>query len=146
MILTVVCDSFVYFRPLRVTILAEQTFIVSRLSYSSTCVSAQAAFAVILSVFFASQWFDSFNWRLVIMYSEFSPINEIYIEDSLVKLTPCSLVTRYYCFGEARCSRLNWKLEIQTTRRRIPEERDLYRCEKLRSEVRYGEQRSEWLL
>jgi hypothetical protein len=68
------------------------------------------------------------------------------MEDYLVGLTPCSLVTRYCCFGGARSFRLTWKLEIQTTRRRIPEERDLYRCEKLKSAVRYGEQRSEQLL
>jgi hypothetical protein len=63
-----------------------------------------------------------------------------------IKLTPCSLVTRYYCFGGARRFRLTWKLEIQTARRPVPEERDLYRCEKLKSEVRYDEQRSEQLL
>jgi len=67
------------------------------------------------------------------------------MEDYLVGLTPCSLVTRYYCFGGARCFLLTWQLEIQTTRCRITEERDLYRCEKLRSEVPYGEQRSEQL-
>jgi hypothetical protein len=68
------------------------------------------------------------------------------MEDYLVGFIPCSLVTRYYCFGGARCFHRTWNLKIQTTRRRIPEERDLYRCEKLKSEVRYGEQRSELLL
>jgi hypothetical protein len=50
-----------------------------------------------------------------------------------VGLKPCSLVTRYYSFGGASYVRLTGKLEIQTTRRRIPEERDLYPCEKLKS-------------
>jgi hypothetical protein len=74
------------------------------------------------------------------LYSEFSTIKFV-LRIFLWYVTPCSLVTCYFRFGENPCFSLTSKLEIQTTRLHVPEGRKLWsdHCENLMSEVRFGE-------